>query len=102
EEAEPQEAGELPVVEKLESGRFYLQVGAYAERNGAQAAVAQLGAEYPVEVLTEDTREGEDQMLYRVLVGPLSEDERGSVLYMVRAKGYRDAFIRRGPRAGRM
>jgi len=33
--------------------------------------------------------------LYRVLVGPVSGDERGVALRNLRAGGYRDAFSRR-------
>jgi cell division protein FtsN len=91
-EQEPEPAaGELPLVGSLDANRYYLQVGAYSNAGSAQRAVAQLGAQYPTEVLADG---GEGRTLYRVLVGPLNEDERGSVLYFVRAMGYRDAFIR--------
>lgn len=91
-EPEPEPAAEeLPVVTALEGSRYYLQVGAYSNAGRARAAVNELGATYPTEVLAAGS---EVQPLYRVLVGPLREDERGSVLYFVRAMGYRDAFIR--------
>jgi cell division protein FtsN len=82
---------ELPLVGSLDANRYYLQVGAYSNAGSARQAVEQLGAQYPTEVLADG---GNGRRLYRVLVGPLNEDERGSVLYFVRAMGYRDAFIR--------
>jgi hypothetical protein len=42
----------------------------------------------------------EDGTLYRVLVGPLSDDEKGATLYRVRARGHRDAFVRAGSTVG--
>jgi hypothetical protein len=33
--------------------------------------------------------------MYKVLLGPLGRDESGSVLYSVRARGYKDAFLRK-------
>jgi cell division protein FtsN len=86
-------APSLPVVARLESDRYYLQIGAYTSAGSAKAAIERLGEGYPTEVLADDA---DDRTLYRVLVGPLNEDERGSMLYLVRAMGYRDAFIREG------
>ncbi len=91
EEPEAEPAEELPLVRSLDRSRFYLQVGAYSTPGSARAAVEQLRSQYPTEVLADG---GDERTLYRVLVGPLNEDERGSVLYFVRAMGYRDAFIR--------
>ena len=91
EEPEAEPAEELPLVRSLDRSRYYLQVGAYSTAGSARDAVEQLRSQYPTEVLADG---GEERTLYRVLVGPLNEDERGSVLYFVRAMGYRDAFIR--------
>ena len=93
EKPEEEPADELPLVRTLDRSRYYLQVGAYSTAGSARQAVEQLQPQYPTEVLADG--DGEDERtLYRVLVGPLNEDERGSVLYFVRAMGYRDAFIR--------
>jgi hypothetical protein len=91
EEPEAEPAEELPLVRSLDRSRYYLQVGAYSTPASAREAVEQLRPQYPTEVLADG---GDERTLYRVLVGPLNEDERGSVLYFVRAMGYRDAFIR--------
>jgi hypothetical protein len=90
---EPEEpaARDLPLVDQLDPNRYYLQVGAYSSPGSARDAINRLGPAYPTEVLADG---GDERTLYRVLVGPLNKDERGSVLYLVRSMGYRDAFIR--------
>lgn len=45
---------------------------------------------YPVVKVLFDTREG-----YKLLVGPLGEDEKGAVLARFRAFGYSDAYLRK-------
>ena len=34
--------------------------------------------------------------VYKVLVGPLNQDESGALLYKFRVKGFPDAFVRAG------
>ncbi len=82
----------LPIVDSLVSDRYYLQIGAFETPAGARAAVDNLGARYPRAV----TRAGtETQTVYRVFVGPLNEDEKGSAQLWFRSRGYGDAFVRR-------
>lgn len=83
----------LPLVGKLSSGAYYLQVGAYSSARSAKSAVDVLDRDYPVAVLP---TESDDRTVYRLFVGPLNEDERGTMLYWFRARGYKDAFIRKG------
>jgi len=81
--------------ESLSEGAYYLQIGAYSNAAGVEAALSglELNAEYPYTVVPGVSR---DRTVYRVFVGPLQEDEKGRALFMVRARGYRDAFVRRG------
>jgi cell division septation protein DedD len=83
----------LPLIGKLSSGAYYLQVGAYSSARGAKNAIDVLDQDYPVAVLP---TESADRTVYRLFVGPLNEDERGTMLYWFRARGYKDAFIRKG------
>lgn len=83
----------LPLVGKLSSGAYYLQVGAYSSPRSAKSAIDGFAQDYPLAVLPTDT---EDRTVYRLFVGPLNEDERGTMLYWFRARGYKDAFIRKG------
>jgi cell division septation protein DedD len=85
---------DLPIVRSLESGSYYLQLAAFRDTSGARELVGDLEPRYPVAVL-ETEREGEAPV-YRVFIGPLTEDERGSVLFWFRNRGFGDAFVRRG------
>jgi hypothetical protein len=85
--------GELPVVEELVDNSYYLQVGAYRNPATAQVTVDALGATYPMAVLPLESSGGP---VYRVLVGPLQQDETGMLLLWLRSSGYRDTFIRSG------
>jgi len=100
EPAEPEPApemamGDAPFAESLSAGAYYLQIGAYSNVAGVEAALSglEMDAEYPYTVVPGVSR---DRTVYRVFVGPLQEDEKGRALFMVRARGYRDAFVRRG------
>lgn len=84
---------DIPLVDTLSSGSYYLQISAYRSRSSVAQLVDSLDERYPMAV----TSSGEDDnRLYRVFVGPLSRDERGAVLFEMRGLGYRDAFVRRG------
>lgn len=85
----------LPLVKSLRDEAYYLQVGAYTNPQSAKNAVDGLASDYPTAVVETAV---DDRRVYRVFVGPLEADEQGTVLYFVRAKGYRDAFIRTGGR----
>ena len=83
----------LPLVYSLESGGYYLQVGAFTNPRSAKRVVEEVSPGYPLAVLP---AEQEDRRIYQIFVGPLNDDEKGSVLYWFKARGYRDAFIRKG------
>ena len=77
---------------KLEQQRHYLQIGAYREKNSALRAAGRLEDNYPVTILEDEATGGTS---YKLLVGPLTADESGILLYNFRSGGYSDAFIRR-------
>jgi cell division protein FtsN len=83
----------LPLVGKLSSGAYYLQVGAFSSPRSAKGAIDVLDQDYPIAVVPVESAE---RTVYRLFVGPLNEDERGTMLYWFRARGYKDAFIRKG------
>jgi len=86
-EPEPKE-----VSEELEKGSYYLQLGAFKEESLADSLAAKVQPAYPVKIYRTVLNKSE---LYKVLVGPLSEDEKGSLLYNFKIKGYKDAFLRK-------
>mgnify|MGYP006282402363 CR=1 FL=1 len=82
---------DLPLVADLESDRAYVQVAAFSSEQSVRRTIDRLGASLPVAVVSQERDSGN---LYRVYVGPLSEDEKGSALFRVRSSGFRDAFVR--------
>ena len=76
----------------LAMGRtFFVQLGAYSDEALARSLEATYSKNYPIEVaMATSGKRG----IFRVLVGPLSKDESGTVLYWFRARGFRDAFVR--------
>ena len=84
---------DFPITPVLETGAYYLQVGAFSKIDSAKRLSADLSARYPVTLVSsgppEDPR-------YKVMVGPVNRDESGLLLFSFRSRGYRDAFIRVG------
>ncbi len=89
----PAMVSDLPFVESLEPGAFYLQIGAWSRIESVEAVTRDLSDVYPLVITSVETGE---RTLYRVFVGPLGADERGLALFNVRTLGFRDAFVRRG------
>ncbi len=81
------------LTEKLEKNAYYLQLGAYNEEYSAKGLADTLTDRYPVTVLV---RNGKDKVSYKVMVGPLNEDEGGTMLFNFKSEGYKDAFLRKG------
>ncbi len=82
----------IMMVSKLQNKKHYLQLGAYKEKKSAIRAAGKLDEVYPVTILTDNAKSG---LRYKLLLGPLTVDESGVMLYNFRAGGYSDAFIRR-------
>ncbi|MDR2589335.1 MAG: SPOR domain-containing protein [Spirochaetales bacterium] len=81
----------LPIINSLPGRAYYLQIASYKNPESVKPVVDALGAAYPVVVLPslEDTH-----IFYKVMVGPVKEDERGLILKKLRSGGYPDTFIR--------
>jgi hypothetical protein len=85
-------AAEAKFTDKLTSSSYYLQLAAYQELKSAKELASKLLPRYPVTIYT-----GKGETFpYKVMVGPLNEDESGAMLYSFTSRGYRDAFLRRG------
>ena len=78
---------------KLKKGSYYLQLGAYDEEFSAKDLAVTLAVKYPVTVLV---RGKPEKSSYKVMVGPLNQDEGGSLLFNFRSKGFTGAFLRKG------
>jgi hypothetical protein len=77
--------------ESLVPGYYFIQLGAYAEKQLADSIEKKFTSIYPIKVYeikhTKIT-------IYKVLVGPLNKDESDTLLYRFKALGYRDAFVK--------
>ncbi|MBN1699654.1 MAG: SPOR domain-containing protein, partial [Spirochaetales bacterium] len=75
----------------LVPGYYFIQLGAYAEKQLASSIQKRFTNLYPVKIYeiahTKIT-------IYKVLVGPLNKDESDTLLFRFKALGYRDAFVK--------
>ncbi len=94
EEAEPEYVSVAPEAAslELERGSYYLQLGAFTEQRSADTLASTLSDIYPVTIYETDFR---SQRVYKVMIGPVTGDESGSLLYNLKAKGYKGAFLHR-------
>jgi rare lipoprotein A (peptidoglycan hydrolase) len=82
--------GDLPLVETLPPEAYFLQLAAYSGRQRVEKLVSDLQPTYTVAVLPVMRQ---NRQLYKVLIGPLNQEESGTLLYRFRSLGYKDAFI---------
>ncbi|MFQ3620507.1 MAG: hypothetical protein SNJ78_06130 [Spirochaetales bacterium] len=74
----------------LQKGVLYLQIGAFTTLGGVQELWNRFHMHYPMVILKDDK-------ILRVLVGPLSKDEKGIIYNTFRSLGFRDAFLLKSP-----
>ncbi len=77
--------------QNLDKNSYYLQIGAFRDFESADSLAKKVNIDYPVFLY----KMGENG-IYKVMAGPLKNDEKGAALYQVRIKGINDAFIRKG------
>ena len=70
----------------------YIQIGAFKDNESAKQLAAQI-QERGLEIFSYTITSGN---LSRVLIGPVADDEYGSLLQWLRSRGFTDAFSRRG------
>jgi hypothetical protein len=83
----------VPVISRLEKGKYYLQLGAYHTAELVEPELSKIGTAYPVII---QNSESPDQPLYRILLGPMNLGESGALLQRFRGIGFPDAFLRLG------
>ena len=84
----------IPILKGLAKGSFYVQIGVYGTNDSLRSAIGGFKATYPLAVESLTTKKGSPA--YRLFVGPLTRDESGTVLFKIRALGYKDAYVRQG------
>jgi hypothetical protein len=82
----------VPVISRLEKGKYYLQLAAYTLPELVETELLRISTVYPLAVQEGGSTE---KPLYRILIGPVNLGESGALLQRFKVSGYRDAFIRR-------
>jgi cell division protein FtsN len=82
-----------PVLESLEKGKYYLQLGAFSNTELLELELKRIGNTYPLSIQVSSLN---SKPVYRILLGPLSLGESNTVLDRFKAIGYSDAFVRQG------
>ncbi|GHU47333.1 hypothetical protein FACS1894200_02520 [Spirochaetia bacterium] len=83
----------VPSIDKLEKGKYYVQLGAFSQPATVEKELTRLGISYPRRVQAAGTP---DKPVYRVLVGPCSLGESNALLQRFKGLGYKDAFVKSG------
>jgi hypothetical protein len=81
----------IPITNRLEGGKYYIQIGAFTQPDTLEVAVTRINRNYP---LTVQPGGSLNSLVYRLLIGPLNMGESGAVLQRVKSNGYPDAFVR--------
>jgi hypothetical protein len=80
-----------PVLEG--KANYFIQLGAFTDRAGAVKLQSVLPKNPPAFIIQESSGA---KTVYKVVVGPVTKDERGSLLNFYKTRGYKDAFLRQG------
>ena len=79
----------LNIVEKLESGKYYVQIATYSKVENVEKILSTYGNNYPIVCYQPSGRSD-----YQVMIGGLNKDEYAIVLERFRKAGFKDAFLR--------
>jgi hypothetical protein len=83
----------VPVIDRFEKGKYYLQLASYRYPQSAQAEVDKLSLPYPVVIMRARVIIGNEEVLVnRVLIGPVNRDESRALLKRFKSD-YTDAFV---------
>jgi hypothetical protein len=69
---------------------YYLQLGVFTTREAAEK-ILRAYPSYPMLIIAGKLDKAD---VFKVVVGPLKRDETGTALYLFKARGYRDAFLK--------
>ena len=81
-----------PLINSLETGKYYLQIAAYSREESVRSEIAKIDSKLPLAIMNAGSP---DKPVYRVLIGPVNLGESGALLQRFKAT-YKDAFIRLG------
>jgi len=94
----PEPVAPLPIIDRLETGKYYLQIAAYSNPDAVRSELSRLNAldsALANEAVVIRGVNPEYGAIYQILIGPLTHGESGALLQRFRGT-HRDAFIRAG------
>lgn len=77
-------------LDQLESGKYYVQIATFAERENIDRMLKDYGSKYPFVMVP--LKSGKAMQM---MVGPLNVDEYGAILARFKSLGFKDAFLRK-------
>ncbi|MCK9168868.1 MAG: SPOR domain-containing protein [Treponema sp.] len=80
----------VPSLKALSSGRYYIQIGVYADEANIRKVVRKYAGAYPVTIVPLVSGKAK-----QLMIGPLSVDEYAAVIERFKSYGYKDAFLRK-------
>ena len=89
----------LPMIDRLQVGKYYLQIAAYSNADSVRyelSRLSSLDAALAREAVIMRAVNPELGIVYQILIGPLTRGESGALLHQFRSTTHRDAFIRSG------
>jgi hypothetical protein len=81
---------QVPLISRLERGKYYVQVAAYARPDNVEDEINRIGKSFPLAIQNIGT---DSNPLFRVLLGPLNQSESFAMLQRFKSIGYADAFV---------
>jgi cell division protein FtsN len=82
---------QVPLISRLERGKYYVQVAAYARPDNVEDEINRIGRSFPLAIQNIGT---DSNPLFRVLLGPLNnQSESSAMLQRFKSIGYTDAFV---------
>ena len=89
----------VPMISRLQAGKYYLQIAAYSNPEAVQyelSRIDRIDSSLTREVVVMRGENPEHGTVYQILIGPLNLGESGALLHRFRSTTHRDAFIRAG------
>jgi hypothetical protein len=86
-------SGRFQLINNFQAGRYYLQIGSYANVHAVYSEIAKIDCNLPVDVMFATVIiKKKKKNVHRILIGPLNYAESVSLLQLFRVK-YNDAFV---------
>ncbi len=79
-----------PNLKELDPGKYYVQIAVLNNEDNIRNILASYGKNYPLVLVPLSTGTA-----YQVMIGPLGQDEYGTILARFKSKGFKDAFLRK-------